>query len=796
MDYNIGRYLKTLELDKILEMLAGEASLADTAEAARQTIPETGIDGVKTLLDNTGDAYMFMARYSAPSFGAACNVSSSLRRAEASAVLSIPELLDIAETLRVIRSVKGWRENCSGVQKTSLEELFGTLVPNKYLEEKITFAIKSEEELNDNASPALYDIRRKISAKSSKIRESLERIVRGPSAKYLQEAIITQRDGRFVVPLKAEHKGQISGIVHDTSATGSTVFIEPMTVVETNNEIRVLRLREAEEIERILAELSAEAGSFADSIIYSYQALCGLDLVFAKAKLAYKMKAAMPEINKDGHTFLKRARHPLISYKSVVPVTVELGKEYDTLIITGPNTGGKTVTLKTVGLLTLMTMCGLMIPADDGSKIAVYGKIFADIGDEQSIEQSLSTFSSHMVNIIFITEQADDDSLVLFDELCAGTDPIEGAALAKAILMRLAAYGAKTVATTHYAELKSYAIDTDRVENACCEFDVATLKPTYRLIIGMPGRSNAFAISKRLGLDESIIENAKEQVSDNDMRFERVVESLERARKLAEEEHAKAQELRHRLDEAKRKAEQREHEFDIKQQKLMEKTRENADRIIENARYKSSQLLNELEEMKKQLNAENAAKLAEKARTDYKKTLDELDKSTDPVMKRAASGEAVTAVNKGDIVLVADINRDATVIDVKPAEKRAYVMSGSIKMWTDFDNLRLKSKNSQSTEFKKTRKVSGLVSRGQRSVSGEVDLRGMASDEAIMELDKYIDNAVLSGINTVTIIHGKGTGVLRKAVQAHLRGHKNIKSFRTGTFGEGETGVTIAEINE
>ena len=796
MDYNIGRYLKTLELDKILEMLAGEASLADTAEAARGTVPETRIDEVKKLLANTGDAYMFMARYSAPSFGAACNVSSSLRRAEASAVLSIPELLDIAETLRVIRSVKGWRENCSGVQKTSLEELFGALVPNKYLEEKITFAIKSEEELNDNASPALYDIRRKISAKSSKIRESLERIVRGPSSKYLQEAIITQRDGRFVVPLKAEHKGQISGIVHDTSATGSTVFIEPMTVVETNNEIRVLRLREAEEIERILAELSAEAGSFADSIIYSYQALCGLDLVFAKAKLAYKMKAAMPEINKDGHTFLKRARHPLISYKSVVPVTVELGREYDTLIITGPNTGGKTVTLKTVGLLTLMTMCGLMIPADDGSKIAVYGKIFADIGDEQSIEQSLSTFSSHMVNIIFITEQADDDSLVLFDELCAGTDPIEGAALAKAILMRLAAYGAKTVATTHYAELKSYAIDTDRVENACCEFDVATLKPTYRLITGMPGRSNAFAISKRLGLDEGIIENAKEQVSDNDMRFERVVESLERARRLAEEEHAKAQELRHRLDEAKRKAEQREHEFDVKQQKLMEKTRENADRIIENARYKSSQLLNELEEMKKQLNAENAAKLAEKARTDYKKTLDELEKSADPVMKRAASGEAVTAVNKGDIVLVADINRDATVIDVKPAEKRAYVMSGSIKMWTDFDNLRLKSKNSQSTEFKKTRKVSGLVSRGQRSVSGEVDLRGMASEEAIMELDKYIDNAVLSGINTVTIIHGKGTGVLRKAVQAHLRGHKNIKSFRTGTFGEGETGVTIAEINE
>ncbi len=796
MQYNIGRYLKTLELDKILEMLAGEAALPDAAAAARSLVPETDIRAVGGLLANTGDAYAFMSRYSAPSFGSARDVSSPLRRAEASAVLSIPELLDIAETLRVIRSVKVWRSDCTGVQETSLEQLFGALVPNKYLEEKITFAVKSEDELNDNASPALYDIRRKITAKSAKIRESLERIVRGPLAKYLQDAIITQRDGRFVVPLKAEHRGQINGIVHDTSATGSTLFIEPMAVVETNNEIRVLKLSEQEETERILAELSAEAGGFADSIIHSYAALSELDLIFAKAKLAYKMKASMPEINKDGYIRLKRARHPLISYKTVVPVTLELGKEYDTLIITGPNTGGKTVTLKTIGLLTLMTMCGLMIPADDGSKIAVFGRIFADIGDEQSIEQSLSTFSSHMVNIIHVIEQADDDSLVLFDELCAGTDPVEGAALAKAILMRLSSLGAKTAATTHYAELKSYAIDTDRVENASCEFDVATLKPTYRLIIGMPGRSNAFAISGRLGLDRSIIDSAREQVSDNDMRFERVVESLEKARRLAEEEHAKAQELRRRLDEAKKKSEQREQELEIKQQRLMEQTRENADRIIENARYKASQLLNELEEMKKKLNAENAAKLAEKARADFKKTISELEGSADPVVRRAAAGEAVTVLNRGDVVLVTDINREATVLEVKPEEKRAFVMSGSIKMWADFDNLRLKSRNSASDEFKKTRRVSGIVSRGKRTVSGEIDLRGMASDEALMELDRYIDNAVLSGISTVTIIHGKGTGTLRKAVQAHLRTHRNIASYRTGTFGEGETGVTIAEIKE
>ncbi len=796
MNYNIARYLKTLELDKILEKLAEEASLFDSADKARSLLPETDINAVSDLLKNTGDAYSFIARYSAPSFGAAVNNSSALRRAEASSVLSITELLNIAETLRVIRSVKQWREDCSGTKYSSLDELFNSLIPNKYLEEKINFAIKNEEELNDNASTALYDIRRKITAKSAKIRDVLDKIVKGPSVKYLQEAIVTQRDGRYVVPLKAEHKGQINGIVHDTSATGSTIFIEPMTVVETNNEIRVLKLREAEEIERILAELSSESGGFAEAIISSYTALTELNLIFAKAKLAYKMKASMPEINKDGNTYLKRARHPLINYKTVVPVTLTLGKDYNTLIITGPNTGGKTVTLKTIGLLTLMTMCGLMIPTDDGSKIAIYSKIFADIGDEQSIEQSLSTFSSHMVNIISITEQADDDSLVLFDELCAGTDPVEGAALAKAILKRLNAYGTKTVATTHYPELKSYAIDTEGVENASCEFDVTTLKPTYKLIIGMPGRSNAFAISKRLGLDEGIIELAKGEVSDNDMRFERVVESLETARRQAEEEHQKAATLRRKLDEAERKALERENESQIKQQKIMEQTRETANRIIENARYKSSQLLNELEEMKKKMNASNAASLAEKARLSYKKTLNDLEESADPVTKQTAKGEAVKSVNKGDIVIIADINRDATVIEVKPNEKKAFVMSGAIKMWVDFDNLRVKKNMNNSTEFKKTRKVTGLVSRGQRSVSGEVDLRGMASDEAILELDKYIDNAVLSGITTITIIHGKGTGTLRKSVQTHLKTHKNIKTFRTGTFGEGETGVTIAEINE
>lgn len=794
--YNIERYSKTLELDKILQSLSNEATVYDAKEKALKIVPKTDYKEVGFLLSQTDAAYKFSAMYQAPNFAGAKNVISVLNRADAGAVLSIRDLLDTAETLRVIRTVKNWRENCTGIGETSLEELFDSLIPNKFLEDKINFAIKSEEELNDNASPVLYDIRRKISAKSSKIRDLLDKIVKGPNAKYLQDNIITQRDGRFVVPLKSEHKGQITGIVHDTSATGSTLFVEPMQVVETNNEIRVLKIKEKEEIDRILAELSADAGSFVGGITASFKALLELDLIFAKSKLAYKMRASMPKINQNGYTYLKNARHPLISDKAVVPITVELGKDYNTLVITGPNTGGKTVTIKTIGLLTLMTMCGLMIPVDDGSQIAVFSKIFVDIGDEQSIEQSLSTFSSHMVNIISILESADDASLVLFDELCAGTDPIEGAALAKAILMRLSVFGSRVVATTHYPELKSYAIDTEKVENASCEFDVTTLKPTYRLIIGMPGRSNAFAISGKLGLDKSIIDTAKEQVRDEDLRFERVVASLESARRDAENEHKKAQKLRAQLDEAKRKSDMRERELEIRLEKAMNETREKANQILENARYKSSLLLNELEEMKKQMNAENAARLAEKARLSYRSTLKEIEDEADPVTAKKASGEAVKSVNKGDIVVVADIGRDATVIDVKPDKKQAYVMAGAIKMWAQFDNLRFKSSFSPTTEKPKTRNVTGIKSRAERNAVTEVDLRGMASDEAILELDSFIDNAVLSGMDTIRIIHGKGTGVLRKNVQAHLRHHKNIQSFRLGTFGEGENGVTVAELNK
>ncbi len=791
---NITKAIKTLELDKILLLLSNEATLEDAKELCLNILPSNNMGEVNRELNATNDAYLFMAKYQAPSFGSAVNVASPLRRAGASAVLSTGELLDIAETLRVVRSLKSWREDCLNMGETSIDYLFEGLFPNKYLEDKITFAIKGENQISDNASPALYDIRRKIVSRSEKIKDILDKIVRGNTAKYLQEAIVTQRDGRYVVPLKVENKGQLTGIVHDISSTGSTLFIEPMSVVETNNEIRVLKLREQEEIDRILAELSAEAGNFADSIINSYNCVVELNLIFAKAKLGYKMKATLPKVNNKGEVYLKNARHPLINYKQVVPITVELGKNFNSIIITGPNTGGKTVTLKTVGLLTLMTMCGLLIPVDDGSDVAVFSKVFADIGDEQSIEQSLSTFSSHIVNIISILENADDNSLVLLDELCAGTDPVEGTALAKGILMRLASYGTKVLVTTHYPELKSYAIDTYGVEIASCEFDVATLKPTYKLILGLPGRSNAFAISQRLGMPKELIDEVKSEVSDEDMRFERVVATLEKARLDTEAEKEKAVKLRTELEKSRNKAQQLEIELESKQKKLMEQTREKANNIIEIARYKSSLLLNELEEMKKALNAENAAKLLDKARQGFKSTINELEDTANPVETNNVKGEAVTSVNKGDIVIVADIGRDATVIEVKAEKRQAYVMSGAIKMWVSFDNLRFKRKNSPTTEIKKTRKVTGMMSRANRQVSGEIDIRGMASDEALLELDKYIDNALVSGLETIRIIHGKGTGVLRKSVQTHLRSHKAVKTFRLGTFGEGENGVTVAEL--
>ncbi len=792
MDYNIARYSGTLELDKILEMLANEATLAETAERARELLPETDINAVRARLSNTSDAYSFMSRYSAPSFGAAVNVSSPLRRAEASGVLSIKELLDVAEVLRVIRAVKAWRGECSGAGETTLDPLFSELIPNKFLEDKLNHAIKSEEELNDNASPALYDIRRKITAKSGKIRETLEKTVRGPSAKYLQEAIITQRDGRYVVPVKSEYKGQINGIVHDTSATGSTLFIEPMAVVETNNEIRVLKLREQEEIERILSELSADAGSFAGSIISSYSALVKLDLIFAKARLAYKMKASLPEINKDGITYLKRARHPLINARAVVPITVELGREYDTLVITGPNTGGKTVTLKTIGLLTLMTMCGLMIPTDDGSRVAIFSKVFADIGDEQSIEQSLSTFSAHMKNIVHILNVMTPDSLVLFDELGAGTDPIEGAALANAVLEYVRGMGAKTVATTHYSELKTYALATDRVTNASCEFDVETLSPTYRLLIGVPGKSNAFAVSKRLGLSDFIIDNAKELISKETLQFEDVLSDIEKSRRSAETDKLEQQRLRSEVESLRAELKREREKLDRQRDNIIKKANEKAAGIIEKAKAETEDIVEKMRGLQKEKDEQQALRAMEELRKELGVRLKKTKKTPQQKVHRPAKVN-VNSFKPGMPVLMVDLNDKGTILSIDKKAETAVIQMGIMKTTSKLSNLVIledETKKNIAHFIPKRNTSSGGVS----SVKTEIDLRGMMLEEALNETDMFLDRSVMAGLGTVTIIHGKGTGTLRAGIQDMLRRHPQVKSYRNGRYGEGENGVTVVEL--
>lgn len=793
MSYNIEKYAKTLELDKILNLLSKEAALEDSSNICREITPSLNYYQVEHLQKCTYSAYQLMGNFAAPNFSGATNIKSLLKKADVGSCLTIKELLDIATTFKVIRNVKTWRKEINADIKTDIDEFFEVLTINKYFEDKIFSAVKNETELNDNASDKLFSLRRKIANSAINIRERLEKIVKSnEKSKYLQDAIITQRDGRFVVPVKAEHRNEIPGIVHDTSGTGSTVFIEPMGVVEVNNELRVLEVQEREEVQRILFELSSEAASFYDTAAVSYDALVELCVIFAKASLAYKMHASKPELNQDGIIDLHCARHPLIDEKSVVPIDVSLGKDFDTLVITGPNTGGKTVTLKTLGLLCLMTMCGLMIPAQEGSRIAVFDRILADIGDEQSIEQSLSTFSAHMVNIVSILKNATDNSLVLLDELGAGTDPIEGAALAKAILIELNKKGSKIASTTHYAELKTYALDTKGVENASCEFSVADLKPTYKLLIGVPGRSNAFAISKRLGLDSDIIENAKTHISEEDRRFEEVIASLEKARQNADKERQRVTRLKHELQEEKQRSKDLTKQNENNIEKELEKARVQSERILEQTRYKANALLNELEDIKKQMTATSATAMLSSAKKSINKTVSDIEKISDPVIKKQDEEYILPrGLLVNDEVLIFDLGKKATVLQLN--KDKAYVAAGNMNIWVDIKNLRLLKKEENK---KQNKKITGITSRVERSGTSEIDMRGMSVDEGILELDRYIDNAVMSGIGTITIIHGKGTGVLRKAVHNHLKGHKSIKSYRLGVFGEGEAGVTIAQIND
>lgn len=777
---------KALELDKILELVAAETTCEDAAELARAIRPVHTAGEARFLLEETDAAFVLMAKFGGPSFNGLKNVSNALRRAQAGGGLGMRELLDVAGTLRALRALQSWHDKSAGM-KTALSARFEQLAPNKYLEEKIFTCILSEEEMADAASPALASIRRKIRNASARARDQLEKLVRSSAhQKHLQESIITQRGGRYVVPVKAEYRGEVPGLVHDTSASGATVFIEPMSVVEANNEIRVLQSQELEEINRILRELSAEAGEFAESIIQSFHYAVELNLIFAKAQVAYRMKAATPKLTEDGVILLHAARHPLIDKEKVVPTDISLGRDFDSLIITGPNTGGKTVALKTTGLLTLMAMCGLMIPAAEGSQISVFTHILADIGDEQSIEQSLSTFSAHMTNIISILGVANGRSLVLLDELGAGTDPVEGAALATAIIEELRSAGARLACTTHYAELKAYALQTAGVENGCCEFDVQSLRPTYRLLIGVPGKSNAFAISRRLGLEDRIVDRAGELISRENSVFEQVVGRLEEDRRKLEDELAVARRAADKARESVREAQAKQAEANSQARRELEQARQEAANIVQKTRRQADALLNELDEARRSQN--KALSAEQKAR--LRSGMREMENAADPVrQQRTQDYQLPRELKPGDSVLIYDIDKKATVLEA-PRDGQVFVQAGIIKTRVPVENLRLLGE--QRPEKPKGRSVTKSVSAPDASSS--LDLRGMNSDEALMEVDAFLDRAARMNLQLVTIIHGKGTGVLRAAVQQHLRRCPQVKKFRLGAFGEGESGVTVVEM--
>lgn len=783
---------KTLELDLILEKLAAECSCDDAKDLARGLKPACDMAEVEMLLQQTEDAFSLLARFGGPSFSGLKNVNNSLHRAAAGGSLNPKELLDIAYCLRALRTLDEWRNHSSGV-KTSLDFFFEGITSNKYLETKILSCIVSEEEIADKASDTLFDIRKKIRSKENSIREKLDSLIHSSHyQQFLQEAIITQRNGRFVVPVKAECRGNVPGLVHDTSSTGATVFIEPASVVDANNDIKVLQGKERDEIMRILYELSAESGDFAESIKHSYESAIRLNLIFAKAHLAYKMKATKPILNNEGIICLKKARHPLIDPKKVVATDIALGDEYDTLVITGPNTGGKTVSLKTLGLLTLMTMCGLLIPVADRSRVSVFNNILVDIGDEQSIAQSLSTFSSHMVNIIDIMKKADDKSLILIDELGAGTDPVEGAALAVSIIEALREKGAIIAATTHYAELKAYALDTLGVTNGCCEFDIETLRPTYKLLIGVPGRSNAFAILKHLGMTQDVIDNAKAIVGSDNRDFEAVLEKLEASRHALEEERKVAEEMTERARKIEEKAQSEMDKIETLKARELDKAKREAQKLIDAAERKSSQFLLELDKLKKEQTSSNATEIARKTRRAVKAQMGEMDDLINP-NELADNWDYDYKLPRnpvpGDRIVIKGIG-EGEVLEFK--NNNVFVKSGLLKTRVKLSDIMILDKPKKKP-VKTQHNVYRTSSRADADVKTEIDMRGETVDEALSELGLFIDRCVLNNIEEIRIIHGKGTGALRSAVTDYLKTHPNVSEYRLGRYGEGENGVTIAK---
>ncbi|MCL2661864.1 MAG: endonuclease MutS2 [Oscillospiraceae bacterium] len=784
--------LNILELPEILNMLAAEAVSEAAKDAALGLRPSVDISSVQTLLAETTAAKNMMVLKQSPPFSGLKDIRSSIKRANLGGSLNTRELLDVLQLLRATVAAISYSANEREAERTALDYLFNSLYSIKPLENKISTAIVSEEEISDNASRELADIRRHMRLSSEKIRQTLNKIITSPAyAKALQEPIITMRNDRFVVPVKAEHKGSVPGLVHDISSSGATQFIEPMTVVNINNELRELAAREKQEIERILAELSADVSDHGDSLVNNFEILTKLDFIFAKAKLSYKLDSIEPELSDEKHVLLNNARHPLLSAKSVIPVDIRLGGEFDTLVITGPNTGGKTVTLKTLGLLCAMTQCGLHIPARDGSIVPVFSSILADIGDEQSIEQSLSTFSSHMTNIVKILDGSESDSLIMFDELGAGTDPVEGAALAISIIEHARRKGSLIAATTHYAELKGFAVTTKGVVNASCEFDVETLQPTYKLIIGIPGKSNAFAISKRLGLPDDIIEDARKRVSTENAAFEDALSDLEQTRLTLESEKNETVKLLREADIDRQKALELKKQLDIERSKAAKIAKREANLIIKDARKVAESVMNELQQLRIEA-TQNADQLRlNESKAEMLRKLNEAESSLDTPIEEIEHKPLSGKIVPGDKVMLRSLGTLADVISINP-DNVLTLQAGIIKVTANTEDVSLVANDTQDEARRHTGKSQATLRNAV--IKPEIDLRGMNSDEALHALERFLDNARMAKLNIVTIIHGKGTGVLRKAVHNYLkREQRGIKSFRLGLYGEGEDGVTIVE---
>ena len=786
--------VRTLELPRVLELLSAQAVSEEAKSRCLSIRPEAEAEEVLRLQDQTDAARAMIGLRGSPSFSGVKPVSESLNRADRGGSLNTRELLIIAGLLTCARRTREYFNEDAG-EKTAIDHLFQSLHGNRFLEDRIKGAILDEDTIADSASSELSDIRRHMRVASAKSRQILQRIIASPSyAKILQEAIITQRDGRFVVPVKAEHKADLSGLVHDISSSGATLFVEPMGVVQANNELIELEAKEKKEIERILAELSAETASHKDDIQWDYDALVHLDLIFARGQLSYKMDAVRPEIRRDGSIVLHRARHPLLDPAKAVPIDLTLGDTFDTLVITGPNTGGKTVSLKTLGLLCIMAQCGLHIPAASGSAVSVFSRILADVGDEQSIEQSLSTFSAHMVNIVHILSEADSKSLALFDELGAGTDPVEGAALAIAIIQRMRRAGAKVAATTHYAELKTFAMTTAGVENASCEFNVETLCPTYRLLIGIPGKSNAFAISKRLGLPDDVIDAAKAQMSGESVRFEDVLSQLEAKRQALEKKQTEVDRLFLQREEDARKAREFREQMERAKENARGKGEAEARRILRDAKQTADEVFAELSEMRRQQAKAEQIENGNEARASLRRKLNEAE---DAVGARGEGRESLPApsrpIRAGDQVEILGVRQPADVTAVNQ-DGTLQLKAGILKMTVRADEVRLieeiekKSKKSAVT----VRQHAAQVLRA--AAPSELDIRGLETLEAESVVENFLSSAVMGKLETVTIIHGKGTGALRKRVHEILKRSPMVKSFRLGVYGEGEAGVTVVTL--